>query len=117
MLFLRYLRTNLKRSLIAGLLLAAAVGTLTWASVAAGTEECVLAKRQVSEATVDQAVLLALSVATASAAGFLLVLRRSQSVLAAMAFALIVALVWFIVAGTVFLSADFGHCPIGPFEM
>jgi hypothetical protein len=56
-----------RRWLTSGLLFAAAGGTLAWASVEVGSEACTVANTELWGATVDQAVLLFVSLAAASA--------------------------------------------------
>jgi hypothetical protein len=103
--------------MISGLLVGAALGTLVWASVAVGTEECTLANRQVWEATVGQAILLLMSVLAAAGAAASLAVGHSRRPSLVILITLSVGGLWFIISWIVFLISDFGHCPIGPISL
>jgi hypothetical protein len=99
-----------RRWLISGLLFAAAVGTLAWASVEVGSDACTVANTEVWGATVDEAILLFVSLATASAGASLALSHRPLAIVIVLTLASAGA--WFIVSWTVFFVVAFNHCSV-----
>jgi hypothetical protein len=104
-----------RRRMTAGLLLAAALGTLIAACVSVGIEDCLAATRNAGpfhDASPSQATLLYLSTATATGAATAFAARAGRHLLLVIVLALLAGGLWFLLSELVFLFPDLGHCPV-----